>query len=249
MMKVVIIDDEPKARKLLNTLLTQECPQVNFIVEAEDLLSGIALIKKEIPDIVFLDIEMPGHSGLKILDFLTPEEISFEIVFTTAYNEYAVKAFELSAISYLLKPIRAFQVVEAVEKVKALKTTHQISTKLEELRENLNTPTFKKIGLVHAEGIKFANFNDIIMMEADSMYTNISLFNDTLLVSRPLKHYVELLEKSSLFFRPHRSYLINLNYIKEYIKKDGGYLIMENDKIVSISKDKIAVLFDRLNNI
>jgi two-component system LytT family response regulator len=238
-MKALIIDDEKKARHVLHTLVEENCSKITEIIEAEDLLSGVALIKSEQPNIVFLDIEMPEHSGLEILNFIEKEAYNFEIIFTTAYSEYAIQAFQLSAIDYLLKPVRPSQVKEAVCKAVAFLGSTQINKRLSELKESLQLTNFKKIGLPNADGIKFVNFNEIITLEADGMYTNVSTINDgNILVSKPLKFFVETLQKINLFYKPHRSHLINLSFIKEYIKKDGGYILMENDKTVSISNDK-----------
>ncbi|WP_298418256.1 LytTR family DNA-binding domain-containing protein [uncultured Kordia sp.] len=238
-MKVIIIDDERKARNLLQILISENCPKITEIFEAEDLLSGIKLIKEKQPQIVFLDIEMPQHSGLEILNFIEKDNFNFEIIFTTAYSEYAIKAFQLSAIDYLLKPVRATQVQESVEKALKHIGKSQINIKLEELKSSLASSNFNKIGLPFSDGFKFVDFNEIIILEADGMYTKITTVNDSeILVSKPLKHFVSLLEKINIFYRPHRSYLINLKYIKEYIKKDGGYIVMDNNETVSISKDK-----------
>ncbi|PHS07567.1 MAG: DNA-binding response regulator [Kordia sp.] len=238
-MKVVLIDDERKARSVLKILLKENCPKVTQVFEAEDLLSGVDLIKKEQPQLVFLDIEMPEHSGLEIVDFLDKEAYNFEIIFVTAYSEYAIQAFQLSAIDYLLKPVRPTQVKEAVEKAIHQIGKTQLNKKLEELKNNFTNKGFKKIALPFSDGIKFVNFEDIIVLEADGMYTKITIANASeILVSKPLKHFVELLGGQPMFYKPHRSFLINLSFIKEYIKKDGGYIVMDNDKSVSISKDK-----------
>ena len=220
-MKAIIIDDEPKARNLLEILIKENCPKITTVFSAEDLLSGVALIKTEQPQIVFLDIEMPQHSGLEIFDFLDTKDHNFEIIFTTAYSEYAIQAFELSAIDYLLKPLRAEKLKEAVNKAIQNIGKTQINLKLEELRKSLTASNFNKIGLPVADGIKFVNFNSIIMLAADGMYTNVSTVKEgTILVSKPLKFFVEILQKMKTFYRPHRSHLINLSYIKEYIKKE-----------------------------
>lgn len=238
-MKALIIDDEKKARHVLNVLVSENCPKITQLFEADNLLTGVELIKQEQPSIVFLDIEMPEHSGLEILDFIEKDVHNFEIIFTTAYSEYAIQAFQLSAIDYLLKPVRPSQVKEAVDKAISILGNTQINKRLAELKSSLQESNFKKIGLPNADGIKFVNFQDIIMLEADGMYTKVSTHNDgSILVSKPLKYFVDLLQKITTFYRPHRSHLINLAYIKEYIKKDGGYIIMENDKTVSVSKDK-----------
>ena len=238
-MKAIIIDDERKARNVLRILVEEQCPKIEMIFEAEDLLSGVDLIKQHQPQIVFLDIEMPQHSGLEILNFVDKDDFKFEVIFTTAYSEYAIQAFQISAIDYLLKPIRAQQVKEAVDKAVKVIGSSDITTRLEELKNSLASSNFNKIGLPFSDGIKFVNFEDIIMLEADGMYTKIATKTEPeILVSKPLKHFADLLAKINLFYRPHRSYLINLKYIKEYIKKDGGYIVMDNDETVSISKDK-----------
>ena len=238
-MKVVIIDDERKARNVLKILIEENCPKITKIFEAEDLKSGIDIIKEELPNIVFLDVEMPEHSGLEILNFIEKEVYDFEIIFTTAYNDYAIQAFQLSAIDYLLKPVSASKVKEAVDKALKFLGASRIDKRLKELKKSFVDNNFSKIGLPVADGIKFLDFKDIIMLEADGMYTKISSINEeSIMISKPLRYFVELLEKQNIFYKPHRSYLINLSFIKEYIKKYGGYILMDNDKTVSISKDK-----------
>lgn len=249
-MKALIIDDEKKARQVLRVLTEENCPKITQIFEAEDLLSGVELIKKEAPSIVFLDIEMPEHSGLEILNFIEKEVHNFEIIFTTAYSEYAIQAFQLSAIDYLLKPVRPSQVKEAVDKAITFLGNTQINQRLIELKESLQDSDFKKIGLPVADGIKFVNFHEIIILEADGMYTNVSTSKgETILVSKPLKFFVNSLQNIKTFYRPHRSYLINLSYIKEYVKKEGGYIVMENNKTVSISNDKKEEFLTIVQNI
>ncbi len=238
-MKALIIDDEPKARRLLQLMIQENCSKIKTVITAEDLLSGIEVLKREQPQIVFLDIEMPEHSGLEILDFIDKTHHNFEVIFTTAYSEYAIRAFELSAIDYLLKPIRVDKLQSAINKALLSIGKSQINVKIEELRNSLNSLNFKKIALPVADGIKFVDFEDIIMLKADGMYTNISLQSrGEILISKPLRHFVELLENTSTFYKPHRSYLINLKYIQEYSKKNGGYIVMDNNETVSISKDK-----------
>ncbi|MCH2034669.1 MAG: LytTR family DNA-binding domain-containing protein [Tenacibaculum sp.] len=237
-MKAIIIDDELKARSVLNTLIEEECPKIKEIKDADDLLSGIKLIREFKPQIVFLDIEMPEYSGLEILDFLNEDEVDFQIIFTTAYNHYAIEAFKLNAVDYLLKPIDSEELKEAIDKAENLLGNKDIHKKLNELKLSLSESNFKKIGLPNSNGIKFVDFSDIIMLEADGMYTKVSTTSEEVLVSKPLKFFVDTLQKIKTFYRPHRSYLVNLTYLREYVKKDGGYIVMENNKSVSISKDK-----------
>ena len=237
-MKALIIDDEPKARQVLKILIAENCPELQVVASAEDLLSGIEMIKEHQPDIVFLDIEMPEHSGLEILD-LMDGEVNFRIIFTTAYNNYAVDAFKLSAIDYLLKPLRPEKLKDAVEKAIKNVKNNQINERLAELRRSLQDDTFTKIGLPYADGIKFVEFKNIICIKASGMYTAFSLTTEKMiLVSKPLKHFADILEKLPNFYKPHRSYLINLHHIKEYVRSDGGYIVMENDNEVQLSKDK-----------
>jgi len=248
-MKAIIIDDEKKARNVLRVLVEENCPKITEIFEASNLLDGVDIIKSEQPSIVFLDIEMPEHSGLDILNFIDKEVVNFEIIFTTAYSEYAIQAFQLSAIDYLLKPVRPDQVIEAVEKAIQFIGKSHISNKLEELKEGLQNSNFKKIALPVSNGIRFVPFEEIMLLEADGMYTKISTVQEEILISKPLRHFVELLDKIPIFYRPHRSFLINLSFIQQYVKSDGGYILMDNGKSVSISKDKKEEFLELVNTI
>lgn len=246
-MKAVIIDDEIKARNLLRILLEENCPQITVIEEAENLPKGVALINQLQPDIVFLDIEMPGYSGIQLLEFFTPEQIKFELIFTTAYSNYAIKAFELNAIDYLLKPLRDEQVEGAVKKAIAQIGNSQVSRKLEELKHTLKATNIRKIGLPVADGVIFIEFDDMILLEADRMYTKVVTISEgEILVSKPLKFFMDILEDAREFYRPHRSYLINLKHIKQYISKDGGYILMNNKQSVTIARDKKEEFFELL---
>ncbi|MFT5750698.1 MAG: two-component system LytT family response regulator [Flavobacteriales bacterium] len=238
-MIAIIIDDEPKARSVLRVLLEENCPEVEVIYEAEDLLGGVALIKKEKPQLVFLDIEMPEHSGLEIVNFIDKESFKFEIIFTTAYSEYAIKAFQLAAIDYILKPVRPSQVKKAVGRAIQFIGKSNINLKLDALQQGIQSASFKKIALPVADGIRFVSFDELVILEADGMYTKIIMKDEsTIVISKPLKHFVDLLDAYPAFYKPHRSYLIHLKYIKQYVKSDGGYVVMETDHSVSIAKDK-----------
>lgn len=246
-MKVVIIDDEKKARTLLQVLLEENCPEVEHIYQAENLPLGVRLIHQEQPDLVFLDIEMPGYSGIQLLDFIDPEAIQFELIFTTAYSQYALKAFELNAIDYLLKPLRPDQIQQAVVKTQQKIGQRQLGQRLEELRKSLHAPSISKIAFPITDGVLFVTFEDLILLEADRMYTKVFTKSDgDFVVSKPMKFFATHLETSALFYRPHRSYLINLHYLKKYVSKDGGYILMDNGKTVSVSKDKKKELFELL---
>ncbi len=238
-MKAVIIDDEEKAKRLLRVLIEDNCPQITELQEASDLPEGVRLINEFQPEIVFLDIEMPGYSGIQLLDFFAPSQITFEIIFTTAYSEYAIKAFKLNAVDYLLKPLRDEQVAEAVEKAIQHRGKSKISERLEELKNTLKASSVRKVGLPVSNGVLFVKFDDIIMLEADRMYTKVYSEEDgEILVSKPLKFFMDLLEDAPEFYKPHRSYLINLKHIKQYVSQDGGYIVMDNNRNASISREK-----------
>lgn len=237
--KVLIIDDENRARHLLKTILEEYCPEIMEIHEASDLVNGVEKIRAIRPGIVFLDIEMPEYSGLQLLDFIPPGEIDFEIIFTTAYSEYAIKAFKFSAIDYLLKPLRPKQVREAVIKAKQMLNKGHIQDRLQQLVSMYKSESFKKIALPVSDGIYFMNFDEIMYLEANGMYTNVfSLNQPELLISKPLKHFEPLLSKTGVFYKPHRSFLVNLKFVKQYVKKDGNYIVMDDHKQVPISREK-----------
>ncbi len=249
-MKAIIIDDEPKARKLLHTLLQEHCPSITTFHQAEDLETGVALIKSEHPELVFLDIEMPKYSGLQILEFFDDHKIDFQIIFTTAYNQYAIEAFKLSAVDYLLKPLDHLELVSAVDKAIKLKEQHNITTNLEELKQSFKKLSSNKIALDVPRGIIFVEHNDILYLEADGMYTTFFLKSGHKeMICKPLKHFAEQLHDSAQFYKPHRSYLININSIKEFNKKEGGHLVMDNGKLVPISRDKREEFFGMIKEL
>jgi two-component system LytT family response regulator len=244
-MKAVIIDDESKARNLLKVILEDYCSEVVAISEAEDLTSGVQLIKNINPDVVFLDVEMPGYRGTQILDFFENDEINFQIVFTTAHSDYALKAFEVNAISYLLKPIRPKQVKETISKVSKILSAHQIKNQLIHLEESLQSGKIKKIGLPVSDGIIFLNVEDIILLKADGMYSEvITVAGEKHIISKPLKYFTDLLLDNKMFFKSHRSFVINIEHVKQIVKSDGGYILMKNDIIASATKDKLDELLE-----
>ncbi|BDS11018.1 LytR/AlgR family response regulator transcription factor [Aureispira anguillae] len=249
-MRTVIIDDEPKARRLLSTILNDFCPQIISIQEAENLMDGIQLIKKTKPDIVFLDIEMPDYLGIEIGSFLDAEEMTFHLIFTTAYSHYAIKAFEVNAVDYLLKPIRPKQVKEALKKIVQRAKNEDIYRQLSTLQESIQNNSLKKIAVPISNGILFLKIEDIICMEADGMYTKLhTQSNGTQVISKPLRYFVDLLKENEAFYRSHRSYLINVNFIQQYIKKDGHTIVLENQIKTPLARDKRAsflAIIDRL---
>lgn len=239
-MKAVIIDDEKSARNLIAVMIEEICPEITTIYKANELEFGVTIIKEEKPDIVFLDIEMPKYSGLQILDFFKDESINFQIIFVTAYDKYAIEAFKLSAIDYLLKPIHIEELKKATQKAIALVKSKKVYSKLEDLKKSFQQLALNTFALEVPKGITFVSYDDILYFEADGMYTKV--FTKTAesfeLVSKPLRHFSEQLENNTFFYKCHRSYLINLKHIKQFFKQDGGYILMSNQKNIPIAKNK-----------
>lgn len=238
-MKAILIDDENRAIRVLQALLNETCPQIDQLWEANNLKDGVALIKKHQPDIVFLDIEMPQHSGLQILEFFKGQEIDFQIIFTTAYSQYAIEAFRLAAVDYLLKPVEDSKLIEAVSKAEKALSKNAIDGKLSKLKEAFEQLSLNKIALEVPKGIIFASDDDILFFEADGAYTKVHLLDgSTQLISKTLKHFCDQLDNKPLFYRAHRSYLINLKFMKSFTKTDGLQVIMQNGTSVPLSRDK-----------
>lgn len=235
MIKAVIIDDEAKARRILEALLKEYCPEVEILASCEDVPSGVIAINKYKPDVVFLDVEMPGYTGFQLLEFFN--EVNFEIIFTTAHSDYALQAFKVSAIDYLLKPIQISELIRAVDKLK--KVQGDEATRISTLRENFKHNAIRRLALPVAEGLIFVEVNDILYLEADGSYTKFCLANGkSVVVSKKIKEFEEALSTANNFFRPHRSYIISLNAIKQYVKQDGGYILLKNDTQIPLARER-----------
>lgn len=248
-MNCIIIDDEKSARSLIKTFVKENFTQFDSFFEAANLEDGVALLKKEKINIVYLDIQMPGENGLKIIDHFDVQAIPFKIIFTTAYHEYAIEAFKINALDYLLKPIDENELIKATQKAITEIEKNELGTKLENLKQALEQIAVTKIALDVPKGILFMNLDDIVYFEADGMYTKVHLkAGETKLVSKPLKFFCDQLENKPIFFKCHRSFLVNLMFVKELIKNEGDYLILENKQTIPIAKSKkdefIAVIKD-----
>lgn len=239
MISIIIIDDEQKARETIMNILKRAGLDHEIIGEAETLASGFDLINQKKPDLVLLDINLPDGNGFDLLGRF--EKINFRVIFITAYEEYAIKAFKFSALDYILKPFKASDLVGAVEKAREIIIGEKSELRFRTLLSNLDK--LRKIVLRTAESMHVINIKDIVRLEADCNYTIFYLANgDKHLVSRTLKDYEELLEDSG-FFRTHQSHLVNLDHILRYEKSDGGYLVMDDHSIVQISSRKKEALF------
>lgn len=240
-----MIDDEIHCRKTLGMLLKEYCPGVQVTEQCEDAESGLAAIQRHKPHLVFLDIEMPNMNGFEMLEKLP--EIHFEIIFTTSYDQYAIKAIRFSALDYLLKPVDPKELQRAVEKV-GERLQHPLPQQLEILLQKLHQPasTIQKIALPTMEGLQMIAVNSIISCASDSNYTVFLLKNkQKLIVSRPLKEIEEMLDEYS-FLRVHNSHLVSLNEIDKYVKGEGGYLVMTDGSTVDVSRSKKETLLNKL---
>lgn len=234
--RAIIIDDEENARKTLSRFITDYCPDVELVAQCKNVPEGAMAINKYNPDVVFLDIEMPEYNGFDLLNFF--KVINFEIVFVTAYSEYAIRAFEVSAIDYLLKPVEIESLQKAVEKLKEKKYKNSIQDRLELMKDSFKSEEIKKIALPMSDGLLFVDIEHIVYFEADGAYTSLFLNNGSkLFVSKKIKFFEEILHNRKSFFRSHRSYLININYIKKYLRGESN-IVMENETAIPISRER-----------
>ena len=236
MIKAIIVEDEPNSRKTLTLMLNRFSEEIELIDVCPGPQEGMESIAKNKPQLVFLDIEMPEFNGFEMLKKIG--NINFEVIFTTAYDQYAIDAIRLSALDYLLKPIDEEDLGNAIEKCK--RTIHQKKSneRYEVLYNNLGSKTAmeKTIILSAVDGLSVIKTNDIVRCEASRRYTKFYLQNkETMLMSRPLKDYEELLPATD-FFRIHESHLINLNYLKKYIRGEGGQVILTDNTELDVAR-------------
>jgi two-component system LytT family response regulator len=244
MIKAIIIDDEKYCCETISILL-ENLPEVAVVAVCYNAKDALAAIRQYTPDLLFLDVEMPKMNGFEMLEQLS--SVNFDIIFTTSYNHYAIKAIRFSAIDYLLKPVDEEELKYAVQKV-IQRSQKTIPEQFEVLLQKINQPStpINKIALPTLEGFQMIKIDSIISCESDSNYTTLRLKNDRkIIVCRNLKDLEDLLEEHS-FARVHRSYLVNLNEIEKFIKGDGGYLIMSDGSKVDVSRNKKEDLLKRL---
>ncbi|MGC4101339.1 LytR/AlgR family response regulator transcription factor [Ferruginibacter sp.] len=241
----VIIDDEAGNIVTLSELIKQYCPNVIIKGTAPDPLKGYDLIEETEPDLVFLDIEMPYGNAFDLLDKLEP--ISFEVIFITAFNNYAVKAFKYAALDYILKPVNIHELKEAVERAAKRLEEKDTNLRINSLLTNLKTGegTTKRIALPTADGYHFENVDNIMYVQAEGSYTFFYIKDrPKLLVSKNLKEFEEILPPA-LFCRIHHATIVNINFVKKYFKGRGGYVQMQDDTSFEISSRRKTDFFER----
>lgn len=244
MIRCILVDDEADSLEVMELMLKRHCPQVKIEAACNNAEEGIAAIQLYRPDVVFLDIEMPLMNGFDMLE--TFKELFFEVVFVTAYHQFAIKAFRYSALNYLLKPVEADDLVATIrriEKNKAVPLKEQMDLLMQSVR-NSGNQTILRIALTTSYGMLFVETKDIVFCESDNNYTNVKMRSGKkILVSKTLKEIDETLSGPD-FYRIHNSFLINLGHIQKFVRGDGGYVVMDDETTVSISRTKKQEFLD-----
>jgi|SRR5690554_3605688 len=249
MVRAIIIDDEPDGCEAIRMVLAKHCPEVAVQRICNHPEAGLNAINNLDPDLVFLDIQMPGMTGFDLLQRLTP--FTFKVIFVTAYDSYAIKAIKFSALDYLLKPIDAEELTAAVEKVKQSLDQENNRFKYQAIANNLQHISGKinRIAVPTLDGIEFFNTDDIVFCRADGSYTSICLEDgNSCLISKNLREFEHLLMESG-FYRVHHSFLVNMKHVQKYIKGEGGYIIMSGGYHVDVSRRKKEGFLNSLHKI
>jgi two-component system LytT family response regulator len=237
-LRTIIVDDEPDAVDFISSIIGEYCPSLEVVGKAHNVIEGVPQIKEKNPDLVFLDVEMPNGTGFDLLTHF-PEK-DFDVVFITAFNHYAIKAIKFSAVDYILKPININEFIEAVNRVtlKRAEKPSQSNENFKILMENLKSALPTRLAIPTADGMEYLNPKDIIRIEADRSYSWFFITgNRKILVSKNLKEFQDLLS-DRYFFRSHNSHLINLKYVRKYIRREGGSIEMQDGAQIPISRNR-----------
>jgi two-component system LytT family response regulator len=242
MITAILIDDDSNLRDGMRELLAYYAPDIAIIGEAEDVETGVAVMDKLKPQVVFLDIQLNDGTGFDVLEQIAKKngKTTSHIVFITAHEEYAIKAFRFSALDFLLKPVDPDELEIVVDKIRTVLEKNNSYAHIDLLLENIRKKVdkFKRIALTTASGIHLFEVSDIIRCEGEDNYTTFYIKNNKpIIISKTLKEYEDLLSEYG-FERIHQSHLINLAYLKSYVKKDGGYIIMDDNTQLPISQRK-----------
>ena len=247
MIRCILIDDEPDSLEVMEMLLKNYCPQVSIAACCQTAEQGIEAIHRLRPDVIFLDIEMPNMNGFDMLE--TFGELFFDVVFVTAYHQFAIKAFKYSALNYLLKPVDPEDLVATIRRIENNKSAplkEQLEMLLQTVRGTM-AQTIPRIALTTSYGMLFVETKDILYCESDSNYTSVKLEGGKkLLVSKTMKEIDDTLSGPD-FYRIHNSFLINLGHIEKFVRGDGGYVVMDDGTEVSISRTKKQDFLERFS--
>lgn len=243
MIRIAIIDDEQDARQMLRTIIETMCPDVEICGEADSVESAYVLIRRTNPDGILLDISMGDGTGFDLLEkFPSPD---FQVIFTTAHDEFALRAFRFHALDYLLKPINPIELSQSIDRIKP-ETDDHFQTRISNLLESTQTKKFETLTLTSQEGMIFLKLDQITHLESDASYTTFHLINkERHLVVKPMKEFENILPEED-FFKLHQSYIINLNYVKKILREDGGYALLEGDSKIPIARRRKNDFLDLL---
>ncbi|HQQ13366.1 MAG TPA: LytTR family DNA-binding domain-containing protein [Bacteroidales bacterium] len=246
-MKVIIVEDEAHSRKTLSNFLHKYCPEIEITAQADTVNSAILSVNTTHPDLLFLDIDLPDGSGFDVLDSIVKPWP--KIIFVTAYNQYAVKAFQISAIDYLLKPIDPQLLIKAVQKASSNEEpAGQMVQKMEVMRENRISGQLHKIAIPSQNGIQMIRIEDIVRFEADGNYTTIFMRDKSkLVVTKKIKEFEMLLEGLH-FYRLHQSHIVNLHFVERYIRGEGGTVVLEDGSQIEVARRRKEDFLDRLSH-
>jgi two-component system, LytTR family, response regulator len=235
---VLLVDDESAVRSALRELLHHNFSFVEVTGEASNIPEAVKQIHKLNPNLVFLDIEMPGYSGLQLLEFFNPQEVSFDIVFVTAFNEYAIQAFKIAAFDYLLKPVNVQDLDETLKRFLQREQKQKIFERVNLLRQTYTgSHVPSQIAITSMQGIDFVELSQVIVLEAEGTYTKVVLTEgEQILSSKPLGEFETLLQGNPEFFRAHRSFMVNLRFVKKFASKDGDVIQLKTGMEVPLSR-------------
>ncbi len=250
-LRAIVVDDEQKNRDALEKMIFQFCHNVEVVGKEADITSAYNSIIENKPDVVFLDIEMPGGNGFELLEKF--DSVDFHVIFTTAHADYAIKALKFAAIDYLLKPVNIGELREAIEKVNSRSLSTDSKEQFNVIKSNISHGKFdfRKITLPSLDGLEFFDVADVVRCEANRAYCKF-VINDgrEILVSKSLKEFEDILEECN-FYRIHKSHMVNLRYIVKYVKGKGGYVVLKDGTHVDVSvrrKESFLKVLNAISN-
>ncbi|HNW52164.1 MAG TPA: LytTR family DNA-binding domain-containing protein [Prolixibacteraceae bacterium] len=242
MIRTVLIDDEVECRMATRLMILKYCPELEIVGEADGVSSGLEAIERLNPDLVMLDIQMQDGTGFEFIVKL--EHIPFSVIFITSYDQFALKAFQYSALDYLLKPLEAEMLIRAVHKATHAHLQQMVKKQVE--LHLLSQKSKQRLALPTLEGLEFINMDEIVYCESDSNYTTFHLnYNRKLMVSKTMKEYEELFPEET-FMRIHKSYIVNLLFVSKYLKGDGGDVVLSDGTLLPVARLRKERLLDRL---
>lgn len=246
-MKTIIIDDEEQGQRILKNLISMFFPDIEIVAICSNIPEAVIKINQLQPHAVFCDIEMPQYSGLELLSFF--KKINFEVIFATGHSEYAIQAFEMSAIDYLLKPIQLEKLELAIKKLRQKIELTTMYKRLQTLKSNLSENIIHNIALPVADGLIFVETKKIVLIEANGAYTKVwQKDTKAILISKNIKFFEKLVKNQLQFYKIHRSSIVNINSIQKYSKREG-YLTLSNGKITKIAREKKKMFEAYISNL